>query len=120
MKESSSEQSLYFLYIDAMSVVNAKHRRASAKDSLDEWAVQAPSNLQDFTSKDLEFVVRFAAENGVHMFRRLVHSMCPSIYGHEILKGTTEHALIGFPHPQCSERGVKKDFPILNLTGNAG
>ena len=43
-------------------------------------------DLYSFTQRDLEFVSKFSQEPDV--FRQVLQSVCPSIYGHELVKGT--------------------------------
>lgn len=45
------------------------------------------SDLYSFSPRDLEFIVKFSEEHGPDVFRQMIHSICPSIYGHEIVKG---------------------------------
>lgn len=52
----------------------------------------APS--AQFSSRDLEFIARFSTETAGDTFRLLVNSLCPAIYGHELVKARTEpHAI---------------------------
>lgn len=41
-----------------------------------------------FSPRDLEFIVKFSEEHGSDIFRQILQSLCPSIYGHELVKGT--------------------------------
>ena len=50
---------------------------------------------------DLEFIVRFTEECDGEQFKQLVHSLCPVIYGHELVKAGIVLALFG---------GVSKKF----------
>lgn len=45
------------------------------------------SDLFSFSPRDLEFIVKFSEEHGLDVFRQIVQSICPSIYGHELVKG---------------------------------
>jgi DNA helicase MCM8 len=49
----------------------------------------APPNALNFQPRDLEFVVKYAEEHAGDQFRQLLHSICPAIYGHELVKGET-------------------------------
>lgn len=46
-----------------------------------------PFDSFSFSPRDLEFIVKFSEENGSDVFRQILHSICPSIYGHELIKG---------------------------------
>lgn len=45
------------------------------------------SDLFSFSARDLEFIVKFSEEHGSDIFRQILQSICPSIYGHELVKG---------------------------------
>jgi hypothetical protein len=45
-----------------------------------------PPNMDSFSTRDLQFIVKFHAEFSGDQFRHLVHAICPSIYGHEFVK----------------------------------
>ncbi len=55
-------------------------RVAAAVSSADERAQEAPSLL------DLQFVIKLTEDCAPEQLRYLVHSFCPAIYGHEIVK----------------------------------
>lgn len=42
--------------------------------------------MKAFSMRDLQFVVKFHQEVSGDRFRHLVHALCPSIYGHELVK----------------------------------
>ncbi|EEH60762.1 uncharacterized protein MICPUCDRAFT_12229 [Micromonas pusilla CCMP1545] len=54
-----------------------------------------------FSPADLEFIVRFTEECAGEQFKQLIHSLCPTIYGHEVVKAGLLLALFG---------GVRKTF----------
>jgi len=88
-KSKNRNQGFYYLYLEAVSIVNSKSQ-SIPDDSQDSHAQARPTELFDlfsFSSKDLEFVVKFAEEHGSDLFRQILHSICPSIYGHELVKG---------------------------------
>lgn len=88
-KSKNRNQGFYYLYLEAVSIMNSKSQSIS-DDSQDSNAKARPTELFDlfsFSSKDLEFVVKFAEEHGSDLFRQILHSICPSIYGHELVKG---------------------------------
>ncbi len=42
---------------------------------------------------DLQFVVKFSEDCAPDQLRYLVHSLCPDIYGHELVKARSARAL---------------------------
>lgn len=80
---------LYYLYIEGISVKNSKSQYVSETLQDTEHVAVATELLdQDsFSERDLEFVARFSSEHGSDVFRQILQSVCPSIYGHELVKG---------------------------------
>ncbi|KAJ0028431.1 hypothetical protein Pint_35572 [Pistacia integerrima] len=88
-KSKSKNQGFYYLYLEAVSIKNSKSQ-SNAKDLQDSNSNARASELADlfsFSPRDLEFIVKFWEEYGSDIFRQLVQSICPSIYGHELVKG---------------------------------
>ena len=56
----------------------------------------------DMSHSDLEFIVRFTEECAGEQFKHLVHSLCPVIYGQEMVKAGLLLSLFG---------GVRKTLP---------
>jgi len=60
--------------------VDDKRARTQAEDDVE--TIVAPT----LSKSDLEFIARFSQEDGEDIVRTLVHSLCPSIFGHDIVK----------------------------------
>lgn len=75
------------MYLEAVSIKNSKSQ------SMPEGVQDSNSNagtvalVDSFSPRDLEFIVKFSEEHGPDTFRQLLQSICPSIYGHELVKG---------------------------------
>lgn len=94
-KSKSKNQGLFYLYMEVVSVKNTK---SQSEDSQDNEVGGRATELLDtfsFSPRDLEFIVKFSEEHGSDVFRQLLHSVCPSIYGHELVKGGITLALFG-------------------------
>lgn len=78
------------MYLEGISVKNSKTQ--SEHEILhDSEAVAKATDLLDlytFSQRDLEFISKFSSEHGSDVFRQILQSVCPSIYGHELVKGT--------------------------------
>ncbi|KAK0583797.1 hypothetical protein LWI29_003222 [Acer saccharum] len=88
-KSKSKSQGFYYLYLEAVSVRNSKSQ-STTEDLQDSNANARATELSDlfsFSPRDLEFIVKFSEEYGSDTFRQIVQSICPSIYGHEFVKG---------------------------------
>lgn len=86
-KSKSKNQGLYYLYLDVVSIKNSKSQYIS--EDLQDTDARATEmfDLLSFSQRDLEFIAKFSQENGSDTFRQILQSICPSIYGHELVKG---------------------------------
>lgn len=90
-KSKNKNQGLYYLYLEAISVRNLKSHAISDEE------IRASGNFdfQTFTERDLDFIVKYKQECGSDVFRQILQSFCPSIYGHELVKAGITLALFG-------------------------
>ncbi|CAB3979134.1 DNA helicase MCM8-like [Paramuricea clavata] len=84
-KSRSKEKSMFLLYIFANSVENCKESQ-KASDNGSEI-------VTEFTLKELYAVQEIQAEK--NLFQLIVGSVCPSIYGHELVKAGLVLGLFG-------------------------
>ncbi|WJX79236.1 DNA replication licensing factor mcm8 [Trifolium repens] len=123
-KSKNRNQGFYYLYLEAVSMINSKSQSIS-DDSQDSDAKARPTELIDlfsFSSKDLEFVVKFASDFGPDSFRQIVHSICPSIYGHDLVKAGITLALFGGVRKHSMDQNkvpVRGDIHVL-IVGDPG
>ncbi|KAG1365701.1 putative DNA helicase MCM8 [Cocos nucifera] len=87
-KSKNKNQGLYYLYLEAVSVSNSKSQADSEDFPLTNSETRANmlSDFHAFSPRDLEFIVKFSEEHGSDIFRQILQSFCPSIYGHELVK----------------------------------
>ncbi|KAG2451618.1 hypothetical protein HYH02_003399 [Chlamydomonas schloesseri] len=103
--------SLFLMYLEAVSLSRPRQQLQGEVPLLGDSSAAAaglpagPSALPSFITRDLAFVVTFCERHGGDQLRQLVHALCPSIYGHELVKAGIVLALLG---------GVRKH------TGGAG
>ncbi|CAF0865720.1 unnamed protein product [Adineta ricciae] len=83
-----SDQSLLQVYIDVNSVVN--QRLNTSEGSMNGNSLM---NTMDFSLFDLYGIQQIQQQRNV--LKLLVHSLCPSIYGHELVKAALLMALFG-------------------------
>lgn len=95
------------MFIEAVSVKNSKKQSAFENSEDSRSGVQSADvgELYSFSQRDLEFIVKFNEEYGSDTFRRILHSVCPSIYGHEIVKGRVLLFITNFPGKIIGEEG---------------
>lgn len=105
------QKSLFLLYLD----VNALDR-AHVKGGDDDGS----SIDMQFSNKDLECILEIAGSED--LFKLIVHSLCPAIYGHEIVKAGLVLALFGGRQKYASDRNklsIRGDPHVL-IVGDPG
>ncbi|CAH2054347.1 unnamed protein product, partial [Thlaspi arvense] len=123
-KSKSKNQGFYYLFIEAVSVKNSKKQSAFENSEDDSSNVQSSDvgDLYSFSQRDLEFIVKFKEEYGSDTFRRILHSVCPSIYGHEIVKAGITLSLFGGVRKHSMDRNkvpVRGDIHVI-IVGDPG
>lgn len=89
-------QGFYYLYLEAVSVRSSKSQSTieDSRDPISDTKATELSDLFSFTTRDLEFIVKFYEEYSSDIFRQILQSICPSIYGHELVKGNSMFYLL--------------------------
>jgi DNA helicase MCM8 len=83
---------MHVLYVDANSINKSSGGSSAASSGNDQSSYKAyadGSSSKDsieFDIRDYYAIKEIAAEPD--LFKLLVHSLCPSIFGHEIVKGS--------------------------------
>eukprot|EP00026_Physarum_polycephalum_P003849 Phypoly_transcript_03865.p1 GENE.Phypoly_transcript_03865~~Phypoly_transcript_03865.p1 ORF type:complete len:758 (+),score=108.96 Phypoly_transcript_03865:32-2275(+) len=95
--KNAQNKSLFQIYIDVNSVDNNKVESGGKAENM------------DFTVKELYMIQDIAATKNI--FRLIVNSVCPSIYGHEVVKAGLTLALFGGTQKHAGERNK---LPIRN------
>ncbi|KAJ1911230.1 hypothetical protein H4219_006002, partial [Mycoemilia scoparia] len=101
MGARNKQNSMYVLYIDANSINKSGSENNNDSDDQGDSTMDglyknsSMSNKEDvhFTQKELEFVRAIFKEPNI--FKLLVHSFCPSIFGHEMVKAGLLLSLFG-------------------------
>ncbi|OXB68339.1 hypothetical protein ASZ78_015279, partial [Callipepla squamata] len=86
--KNKSDKCVFLLYIEANSVSSSKGQKPK---NFDDETFQR--SFMEFSLKDLYAVQEIQAEE--NLFRIIVNSLCPAIYGHEIVKAGLVLALFG-------------------------
>lgn len=89
------KQCLYHLYLEAVSVTNTRSQRSEDGESEGDLRMASSSHQLSFTSQDYEAIANFIEGAGSDAFRQILHSICPSIFGHELVKAGIALALFG-------------------------
>ncbi|KAL9228028.1 hypothetical protein vseg_003647 [Gypsophila vaccaria] len=123
-KSKSKYQGLYYLYLEGVSVKNSKSQ-SIPEDSHYTTAdarVSEMSDLFSFSPRDLEFIVKFSEEHGPDVFRQIIQSVCPSIYGHELVKAGITLCLFGGVRKNSMDQNkvpVRGDIHVI-VVGDPG
>ncbi|EIE22418.1 MCM-domain-containing protein [Coccomyxa subellipsoidea C-169] len=114
--KAKNAKALFLLFLDAISIVAKRSSVTRAVQTTDGFVKaeqlsqepleeSVPPNMDSFSTRDLSFIVKFHTEFSGQQFRHLVHALCPSIYGHELVKAGLVLALLG---------GVRKNVGALD------
>jgi DNA helicase MCM8 len=103
----NSSKCLFILYIDVNCVSNANKLEHSKLD------------VMQFSNPDMHLIAQIAMQEDI--FKLLVHSLCPSIFGHEIVKAGLLLGLFGGnpKNTKKSEVSTRGDSHIL-VVGDPG
>ncbi|KAL7136597.1 hypothetical protein ABFS83_10G040500 [Erythranthe nasuta] len=123
-KSKGKNQSLYYLYLDVVSIINSKSQSAPEDMQHTDSNARATEHLDlySFSPRDLEFIVKFSEEHGSDVFRQIMQSICPSIYGHELVKAGITLALFGGVRKHSMDQNkvpVRGDIHII-VVGDPG
>jgi len=117
-KSKGRNQGLYYLYLEAISVRNLKSHAVSDE----EIRASGIPNFQTCSDRDLEFVVKYKERHGPDVFRQMLQSFCPSIYGHELVKAGITLALFGGVQKNSADQNkvpVRGDIHVV-VVGDPG
>ncbi|XP_060201627.1 probable DNA helicase MCM8 [Lycium barbarum] len=122
-KSKGKNQGLYYLYLEVVSITNSKSQSTS-EGSQDNSNARATElfDLYSFSPKDLEFIVKFSEEHGSDVYRQILQSICPSIYGHELVKAGITLALFGGVRKHSMDQNkvpVRGDIHVI-IVGDPG
>ncbi|RZF44587.1 hypothetical protein LSTR_LSTR001345 [Laodelphax striatellus] len=99
----SKAPSVYFIYIEGKSVLNTKNYSSGPKQSSDV----------EFTTNDYYAIQEIQANP--QLFRLAVNSLCPTIYGHEMVKAGLLLGLLG-----GAQGGCKRGDSHVLVVGDPG
>ncbi|XP_052039669.1 DNA helicase MCM8 [Apodemus sylvaticus] len=112
---NKNDKCMFLLYIEANSVSNSKGQKAqSAEDGCQHGA------LMEFSLKDLYAIQEIQAEDS--LFKLIVNSLCPVIFGHELVKAGLTLALFGGSQKYADDKNripIRGDPHVL-IVGDPG
>ncbi|GAB1286939.1 DNA helicase MCM8 [Apodemus speciosus] len=112
---NKNDKCMFLLYIEANSVSNSKGQKAqTAEDGCPHGA------LMEFSLKDLYAIQEIQAEES--LFKLIVNSLCPVIFGHELVKAGLTLALFGGSQKYADDKNripIRGDPHVL-IVGDPG
>ncbi|XP_024916757.1 DNA helicase MCM8 [Cynoglossus semilaevis] len=114
----NKDQCMFLLYLEATSVSNTKgHQSKSGQGS--RGLLEDQSAGDDFTLKELYAIQEIQSQP--NLLRLIVHSLCPVIFGHLLVKAALALALFGGrqKHPGKNSVPIRGDPHIL-MVGDPG
>ncbi|KAH6825683.1 minichromosome maintenance 8 [Perilla frutescens var. hirtella] len=123
-KSKGKNQALYYLYLEVVSITNSKSQSVPEDAQHTDTNATSSENLDlySFSPRDLEFIVKFSEEHGSDVFRQILQSICPSIFGHELVKAGITLALFGGVRKHSMDQNkvpVRGDIHVI-VVGDPG
>uniref|UniRef100_A0A7S1T7Z7 DNA helicase n=1 Tax=Compsopogon caeruleus TaxID=31354 RepID=A0A7S1T7Z7_9RHOD len=112
-----SSKGLSTLFVGANSLAKLKSRVPKMDTPSSSTDGKASRSDPDFAENELELFRSLFSEK--HLFSILVHSLCPSILGHEVVKAGLLLSLLGGNPQDVSTVGLRSDIHVL-LVGDPG
>ena len=111
---------MYQLYIDTHSFVKAGSSSPEEGDDDPDSTTSFTKDAIDFSKKDL-YGIREILQPGLDTFKLLVNSLCPQIYGHEMVKAGLLLVLLGGRKREANLSGVTtRSNPHVLIVGDPG
>ncbi|KAH6802599.1 minichromosome maintenance 8 [Perilla frutescens var. frutescens] len=123
-KSKGKNQVLYYLYLEVVSITNSKSQSVPEDAQHTDTNATSSENLDlySFSPRDLEFIVKFSEDHGSDVFRQILQSICPSIFGHELVKAGITLELFGGVRKHSMDQNkvpVRGDIHVI-VVGDPG
>nr|XP_043902257.1 DNA helicase MCM8 [Solea senegalensis] len=114
----NKDQCMFLLYLEATSVSNSKGQQSkSSQGSRGSDEVHAAG--EEFTLKELYAIQEIQSQP--HLLRLIVHSLCPVIYGHLLVKAALALTLFGGRQKHTDKNSVPvRGDPHILMVGDPG
>ncbi|XP_037543327.1 DNA helicase MCM8 [Nematolebias whitei] len=115
----NKDQCMFLLYIDATSVSNTKGQLSKSGGEGSSVSLEDRSGGEEFSLKELYAVQEIQSQPD--LFRLIVHSLCPAIYGHLLVKAALALALFGGRQKHTGKNSVPvRGDPHILIVGDPG
>jgi DNA helicase MCM8 len=115
-----SANTIYTVYLDLVNISKASGSKEGDDDSGNRDADQNSKESIKFSDKDLKFVNALYSEP--NLFKLIVNSFCPKIFGHELVKAGVLLSLFGGRRRNTLKKGdisIRGDSHVL-IVGDPG
>ncbi|XP_007950670.1 DNA helicase MCM8 [Orycteropus afer afer] len=112
---NKNDKCMFLLYLEANSVSNSKGQKTKTSESGSKHGT-----LMEFSLKDLYAIQEIQAEE--NLFKLIVNSLCPVIFGHELVKAGLALALFGGSQKYADDKNripIRGDPHVL-VVGDPG
>ncbi|XP_077585522.1 DNA helicase MCM8 [Stigmatopora nigra] len=116
----TKDQCMFLLYIEATSVSNTKGQQSkSGGANLSNGSPENGGGGEEFTLKELYAIQEIQSQPD--LLRLFVHSLCPAIYGHLLVKAALVLVLFGGRQKHTGKNSVPvRGDPHLLMVGDPG
>ncbi|XP_017294810.1 DNA helicase MCM8 isoform X3 [Kryptolebias marmoratus] len=115
----NKDQCMFLLYIDATSVSNTKGQLSKSGGEESSGSPEDRSGEEEFSLKELYAVQEIQSQPD--LFRLIVNSLCPAIYGHLLVKAALALALFGGRQKHTGKNSVPvRGDPHILIVGDPG
>ncbi|XP_067368767.1 DNA helicase MCM8 isoform X1 [Channa argus] len=115
----NKDQCMFLLYLEATSVSNTKGKQSKSGGQGSGGSLEDRSGGEEFSLKELYAVQEIQSQPD--LLRLIVHSLCPAIYGHLLVKAALVLALFGGRQKHTGKNSVPvRGDPHVLLVGDPG
>ncbi|KAM6916200.1 DNA helicase MCM8 [Xenentodon cancila] len=115
----NKDQCMFLLYIDATSVSNTKGQLSKAGGEGSRESPEDRSGGEEYSLKELYAIQEIQSQPD--LLRLIVHSLCPAIYGHLLVKAALALAMFGGRQKHTGKNSVPvRGDPHILIVGDPG
>ncbi|KAM7408330.1 hypothetical protein PAMA_002164 [Pampus argenteus] len=116
---ANKDQCMFLLYIDATSVSNTKGQQSKSGGPGSRGSPEDRSGGEEFSLKELYAIQEIQSQPD--LLRLIVHSLCPVIYGHLLVKAALALILFGGRQKHTDKNSVPvRGDPHILMVGDPG
>ncbi|KAM9847557.1 DNA helicase MCM8 [Aulostomus maculatus] len=115
----NKDQCMFLLYIEATSVSNTKGQESKSGGQGSRGSLEENCGGEEFSLKELYAIQEIQSQ--ADLLRLIVHSLCPAIYGHLLVKAALALTLFGGRQKHTGKNSVPvRGDPHILMVGDPG